>query len=334
MEGHPQPGFAARATVGTGDPLAWLPEAFRGALDAPDVSGARAMVAEAAHDGVPVGRLYVDVVRPALTELGGVDSPRARLASGLGAAIVTDLVAARPRSRAAAGRTALIACREQGIEALDGTAAGDFLEDEGWRVSRMGSDGPASEYSDAARAGSIELAVAVATGPEDALRFAPLCTGLGRLADPPVIVVCDFSGGQAARAASALGADVIARDPQELVGCATDRLPEPGHRRWGVRLTRAGDTLLLAPTGQLDATSVERLADVALTRVGSFTRLVVDLRDLAEIEADGLARLGRWPGLEDLHGVEVLLIADAAVRRRLAACDVDPPLRVVETVDC
>jgi hypothetical protein len=81
-----------------------------------------------------------------------------------------------------------------------------------------------------------------------------------------------------------------------------------------VGLHRAGDTLVLTPTGRLDPISVARLLDVALSRRGSFTHLVVDLRDLAEIESGGIDDLGRTPWDE----LDPVLWGDARTRLRLA----------------
>jgi len=178
------------------------------------------------------------------------------------------------------------------------------------------------EVAGLARGGSLELAVAVTAGPEDALRLAPVCTALRRLADPPVILLCDFSGRPETRqraASSSLGADAVALDPDQLVRHAAERLPTEGRRRWGVRLSRSGGTLVLTPTGRLDATSIGRLFEVALTRRGTFSRLVLDLRDVAAIEPAGLEELSLWSQRNQLEGAELRVVADAGLRERLEA---------------
>jgi hypothetical protein len=302
-----------------GSALAELAESFRVAVDAPDVGGARAMITAAADRGVGGGRLYVDVVRPALAELAGPDrSPSARLAAGIGEAVLADLVRRLPVSeRGATRRAAVLSCRMGGIEAVDGNLAMDFLEVGGWTVERLDGDGFLPARSELAH-GAVELAVAVIAGPEDALRLAPACTELRRLADPPVILLCDFSGRSASAAApAALGADAVVHDPDELVRCAAQRLPVPGQRRWGVRLSRSDDTLLMAPTGCLDATSAGRLADVALTRLGSYSCLVLDLGDVAAIKPDGVRALAGWPELLPAATVQLQLVADPGSRAML-----------------
>ena len=156
------------------------------------------------------------------------------------------------------------------------------------------------------------------------MRLAPACAELRRLADSPVIVLCDFSARSATPAApAALGADALVHDPDELMRCTAGRLPGPGRRRWGVRLSRSGDTLHLGPTGCLDAISAGRLADVALTRVGSYSRLVLDLGEVAEIEAGGVRALAGWPDLLPPQNVELLVLADARSRAMLVRTGVD-----------
>ena len=85
----------------------------------------------------------------------------------------------------------------------------------------------------------------------------------------------------------------------------------------GVRLQRQDGALILAPTGRLDAVSVARLAEVALTRRGTFSRLVLDLRDLAEIDEGGMVDLARapWPELG------AVVSSDARTLGRLAGID-------------
>ncbi len=327
MEGRLAPRNAASAR-GTGSPFPELRSAFRSALAAPDVRGARQMIAQAATAGANPGRLYVDVIRPALAEMqGSADSVRRRVASGIGESVIADLVSHVPPTGVhGTGRAALLTSRNDGVEGVDANIAIDLLEADGWSVEHLLTD-PAMPVRMLARDSAIELAVAVTAGPEDALRLAPMCTELRRLADPPVVLLCDFTGRAEQRAASsALGADAIARDPGELVQQAARRLPGPGVRRWGVRLQRQDGALVLAPTGRLDAISVARLAEVAMTRVGTFSSLVLDLRDLAEIDAGGMSDLSRppWPDLAPV------VWGDARTRECLADIDHAVTLTVVD----
>jgi ABC-type transporter Mla MlaB component len=310
VAGHPHPWVVPKDP----DDSTSLPElsvAFRAALLAPDISAARAMIAEAARCGTAPGRLYVEVVRPVLAELqepgGGI---RARLAAEIGETILIDLLATLPVRRGlGTGRAAVLSCRRDGIEAVDGAVVTEYLAAEGWAVERLAGDTtePCAPSPDLGAA--HELAVAVIAEPRDALRLAPLCAELRRMPDPPVVLVCDFTRrGERRAAVTSLGADAVVADPDDLAAHVAQRLPEPGSRRWGVRLSRAGGDLELAPTGRLDDDSVGRLADVVTSRHGTFDRLVVDLRDLAAIDASGLDALATWPDRLPLESVELTLL--------------------------
>lgn len=293
-------------------PLRQLYGEFRAALMAPDVRGARRIVRRAGEAGHRAGALYAEVIRPALAELQHPQrDARVRLAAGIGDSILADLVRTLPPAGTrGAGRSGVLSCRELGIEAVDGTVAIDFLEADGWSVERQRTpSGELSLPSDA----EVELAVAVTSGPRDALRLASVCAELRRLPDPPVILLCDFSGrSRNLGAAAALGADAVVNDPGELVTAAAERSPAAGLRRWGVRLARSGQTLRLTPTGRLDQTSVGRLADVALSRLGTFSNLVLDVSDVVATEPAGILALAEWPSLLAPEEVELRLVCAGA----------------------
>lgn len=196
----------------------------------------------------------------------------------------------------------------------------DRLTAEGWTVQWVDRSADRT-VGELARRQGIELVVAVSAGGQDTATLAPLCTALHRLADPPVVLLCDFSPGAPPRSAiSALGADALVRSPDELVAQAGGRSPRAGRRRWGVRVRRSGRTLVLAPTGNLDATSVGRLTDMLLSRASSYDQIVIDLRELAEIDRTGVAELADCANR--LPPGSLRLMADESAQRRLAATEV------------
>ena len=291
---------------------------FAAALAVPDVPLARAIVTGAADAGATPGRLYLDVIRPALVQLAGDGSAaQGRLAADLSATVLADVLEAHPHPvDTARGRVAVIVHGDDGLHATDGQAVTEFLEWGGWRVERLAasSDG---RGTDLARGGAIELAVVVVGATDEVSGLAARCAALRHANDPPVIVLADFGGRPLPRATlMALGADDAVLDPDALLQSAVDRSPAPGRRRWGVRLRRTGTTLTIAPTGTLDATNVGRLADVAASRAGTFTRLVIDLRELSDIGSDGVSRLAAWP-VGDGAELERELLVDPAVRAAL-----------------
>lgn len=292
---------------------------FAAALAIPDVSLARAVVTGAADAGASPGRLYLDVMRPALVRLAGEGPPaRGRLAADLAASVLADVLETRAHPvDTAQGRVAVIAHGDEGMHAADGHAATEFLEWGGWRVERLGLS-PDPGRTDLARGGAVELAVLVVGATHQAGELGRLCAALRHSSDPPVIVLADFGGRPLPRAMlMALGADDAVLDPDALLRTAVDHSPAPGRRRWGVRLGRTGTTLTIAPTGTLDAINVGRLADIAASRAGSYTRLVIDLRDLSDIGPDGVRGLAAWPAAAGSDDVERELLVDPAVRAAL-----------------
>lgn len=309
-----RPGTPAEST------LASLSVSFGAALATPNVALARAIVAGAAEAGAAPGRLYLEVIRPALARLVHEGpAPRVHLAADVAATVLAEVLETRPRSSdTASGRVAVVAHGSEGMHAVDGHAATEFLEWGGWCVERLRPGPTDPALTDLARGGAVELAVLVVGGRGNVGGLAPICIELRRASDPPVIVLADFGGRARPRATlMALGADDAVVDPDALLRSAAARSPEPGRRRWGVRLHRSGATLTVAPTGCLDATSVDRLADVATTRAGSFERLIVDLRDLSGIEPSGVRALTAWPADVECGAAQRELLVDTAVRAAL-----------------
>jgi anti-anti-sigma regulatory factor len=300
-------------------PLATLTDAIGRALAASDFDTTGALLKEARAQGVPAGRLYVDDLRPALLRLPPETRQRAPLTARINAAVLAHLVASVPTGvMGGAGRAALLWSREDGIEAMDRVIATGFLQADGWTVKRQAADSPAAWVAATVRAVGAELAVAVSTGPEDVLRLMATLTALRRLAQPPVILLADFSD-RARQRTGVLTAivDEVCGDPEELAASAAQRSPAPAERPWEVRLQRSKQTLTLRPTGRFDADTGSRLIELALARLGSFTRLVLDLRDLDKVEPSGLAHLTGWPGLLGPGEAELIVVAGPAVRAQL-----------------
>jgi hypothetical protein len=71
--------------------------------------------------------------------------------------------------------------------------------------------------------------------------------------------------------------------------------------------------------------SVERVRDVAASRVGTFERLVLDLRELTEVDAGGVRELIAWASAGVWRGAEVGLTADDRVGEALAVAGAGLP---------
>ena len=314
---------ALESVVGAELAHANLSQAFSDALTTPSVARASELGRLAAASGIDVGHLYTDVIRPALTQaaLGAGDA--IQLAGDISLTVLADALETEsaPPGRGT-GRAARVFHGDTPLQSLDGRALSAFLSWAGWRVSRMRPESTGPARSDLDCGGAIELAVLVVESEAPGAALAPLCTTLRRVADPPVIVLADMAGGLRHRAALlGLGVDDVVGEPMALLRAASSGSPMPGRRRWGVRMLRCGDTLTVAPTGSLDGENVGRLADIAITRAGSFRRLVLDLRDLSDIDADGIDGLRQWPERVLSGEISRELLVDDAVRRALHAVE-------------
>jgi methanogenic corrinoid protein MtbC1 len=286
-----------------------LREAYRAALGSSDLRQSRQLIDDAADAGTSLARIYVDVVRPALEPLcagweGARPSPAERLLfSSVEAALAA--VASRPAVGAAMhghGREALVSVGTGPLDALDGQVIVDVLCADGWTVKDVPAAARAEDVVSMAADGHVQLVVMPTSNAADLLLSAKTYTLLRRLADPPVIVACSLGNPGDTRRARAAGADAFANDPDDLLRFAAARLPVAGARNWGVRLRRMGETLVVAPTGDLDAASIRRLRQVVGSRAGTFDALVVDTRDVASVTHSGYDDLLTWMGEVPVDG--------------------------------
>lgn len=256
---------------------------------------------DAARSGFSRATLYEHVVRPALHGLvrscrreGRAAEERLAVAS-VQAALVA--LAGEPRLTTAVAprrRPALVSIGERPLEALDGQVIVDVLEADGWVVEEIAPSASPEEVAEITERDQIELVVLPTSNPEDLLLAAPTYQLLRRLADPPYIVACGLGSAEHSDRARAAGADCFAPDLDVLVSYVRSALPHRIARRWGLRIRRFPDALLLAPTGSLDDVSAERLRQVVASREGSYERLLIDLRDVADATADGVSDLVAW----------------------------------------
>jgi methanogenic corrinoid protein MtbC1 len=196
-------------------------------LLAPDTRGAWAAVSDALDEGAPPGRIYLDVLGPAMVEIGVLwETARIGVAQEHLATQITQTVLARlaPSLEEAGAaladgrrRLAIVAGTPGELHAIGARMVADFLEGSGWEVLLLGPDAPTAEIVAMARERAPDV-VALSTS----LSFNLLAAGrvlaaLRGLDDPPLLV----AGGRAyeGRADRALvaGADIFAADPEMLV---------------------------------------------------------------------------------------------------------------------
>jgi hypothetical protein len=245
------------------------------------------------------GATYRDVLRPFLAAFGdagggpAADDRRAIARSAAHAALA-ELSAVLPASDEGLGRRAAVLAPAGVIGELDARALADVLDAGGWSTRLVGLDRAADAICDDVLDARVELLVLPVADAAQVLASQRALSLIRRLNAPPLIVGVTFAS---VGEAPSVAADHVVGD--------TDALPSLLHRRlgggpggavpWGVRLHRDGTTLVVAPFGLLDATTVGRLREVVETRRTLYPAILIDLRELDTLSTSGLTALAAWP---------------------------------------
>lgn len=201
-----------------------LLERYVEALLAPDPARARALVLEAADDGASAERLYLEVLAPALVEVGHrweqaiVTVAQEHLATQVTQSVLAALaMRLTGRSQAGLGRRAVVACTPGEHHAVGLRMVTDFLEADGWEVLSLGPDTPAEALADLVAQHRPE-AVALSTSlPQNLVAARRAFAALQGLDPRPRLLAGGRAyDGDTARA-EAVGADALVNDPGELV---------------------------------------------------------------------------------------------------------------------
>src|SRR6478735_2097495 len=120
-------------------------DGYLGALLASDLIGARSVLDIAIGAGMPVRRIYLDVLQPTLYEVGRrwshadisvAQEHLATAATQSAMARLAESLSDGPR-RVSPG-AAVVACVSDEMHAVGGRMVADFLEADGWRVAFLG----------------------------------------------------------------------------------------------------------------------------------------------------------------------------------------------------
>ncbi|WP_155891945.1 STAS domain-containing protein [Conexibacter woesei] len=258
-----------------------------------------AMEAALAAD-VGTGATYRDVLRPFLAAVGdagggpAADDRRAVARSAAQAALA-ELSAVLPTSDEGLGRRAAVLAPAGVIGELDSRALADVLDAGGWSTQLIGLDREAGTICDEVLDARVELLVLPVADAAQVLASQRALSLIRRLNAPPLIVGVTFAS--MSDASAAVAADHVVGD--------TDALPSLLHRRlggggpgaavpWGVRMHRDGTTLVVAPFGVLDDTTVGRLREIVETRRTLYPAILIDLRELDSLSTSGLTALSTW----------------------------------------
>jgi methanogenic corrinoid protein MtbC1 len=193
-------------------------------LLAPDGRGARALLVGALEEGVPSEMLYLEVVTPAMHEVGRlwesarISVAQEHLATQITQAAIVELsLHLHGGEPVGNGRVAIVSSSPGENHALGGQMVADFLEAQDWSVLALGADTPAHELVELARGRGADLVALSTALPGHLLSVTRTLQLLHQLPLPPYLVVGGRAYGGDAALARAVGADAFADDPQTLL---------------------------------------------------------------------------------------------------------------------
>jgi methanogenic corrinoid protein MtbC1 len=205
--------------------------AYLDALLARDSARARRAIEVALAAGTPVPDVYLDVLRPAMYEIGHrwavgeLNVAEEHYATALTQRILDEL-SARMRMPPLDGRLAVVCGTPGELHALGPRMVADFLEADGWEVLQLGPATPAPDLAALVAAERPDV-VALSTATAGSLPgIVEVLAALGALHPRPLQVVGgQFWTAETSRAAPGLGADLVVRDLRELTGLLRERVP-------------------------------------------------------------------------------------------------------------
>ncbi len=215
------------------DEMAARRDAYLAALVGRNSGRARAVVHAALADAVPVPEIYLEILQPAMYEIGhrwAIDE--LNVAEEHYATAVTqrllDELSPRIRMPPRDGRLAVVCAAPGELHVLGARMVADFLEADGWEVLELGASTPApdlAELVDGERPDVVALSTATAGSLPG---IADVLAHLGRLRPRPCVVVGgQFWTAETSLAAPELGADDVVRDLRALAGLLRERVPAP-----------------------------------------------------------------------------------------------------------
>ncbi len=207
--------------------------AFLDALLARDSARARAAVDGAVAAGIPIGDIYLELLGPALREIGhrwamgSLNVAEEHYATAIAQALLGGLGARLPRPPKD-GRLAVVSGTPEELHALGTRVVADFLEADGWEVILLGPGAPAADVAalvDHERPDVVALSTATAAALDGVV---DLLARLRALPERPLLVVGgQFWTAETSLAAADFGADLVLQDPRELVAVLRERIPPP-----------------------------------------------------------------------------------------------------------
>jgi methanogenic corrinoid protein MtbC1 len=206
-------------------------KAYLKALLARDRARATGVVERAVSDGVLIEDIYLDLLQPALYDVGRrwatgeINVAEEHYATAVTQQLLEKL-SARMRVPPSDGRLAVVAATPGELHEIGARMVADFLEGDGWEVLPLGASTPALDLAALVDRECPELVALSTATPGSLPAIEEVLSCLQRLETRPLVVV----GGQfwmteASPSAQDLGADLVAHDPSALVALARERVP-------------------------------------------------------------------------------------------------------------
>ena len=206
-------------------------EAYLRALLRADVPAARQALEDALDAGLPVRAIYLDVLQPALYEVGRLWSQakisvaQEHLATAATQSAMARLAESLYDAPRRARGVAMVACVSDELHAVGGRMVADFLQADGWTVVFLGPLTPGDSLAALAAERRADVVAVSAALPDRIPRVADVCAALRALDPAPYIL----AGGQAFEGdedrALRAGADAFAGDAEAAVAALRERFP-------------------------------------------------------------------------------------------------------------
>ena len=209
--------------------------AFLEGLLARDSARSRVAVQSALDDGIPIPDIYLEILEPALREVGHrwaigmLNVAEEHYATAVARSILDGL--SRRLTRVPKdGRLAIVSGTPAELHELGTRIVADFLEADGWEVLQLGPGAPASDIAQLVESEQPDL-VALSTATAGVLHGVVEVFGAVAAVQPRPCIVAGGQFWTAETSPSALefGADLVIHDPRELVATLHQRIPPLGH---------------------------------------------------------------------------------------------------------
>ncbi|WP_053226844.1 cobalamin B12-binding domain-containing protein [Solirubrobacter soli] len=209
-------------------------DALLAALLARDSARARTAVETALQEGVPIPDIYLEMLEPALREvghrwaMGALNIAEEHYATAVAQSILDGL--SRRMTRAPKdGRLAVVSGTPDELHAVGLRMVADFLEADGWEVILLGPGAPAHDIAALVESEQPDL-VALSTATAGVIEgVVEVLRSLHAIEPRPCIVAGgQFWTAETSPTALEFGADLVFQDPREFVAALHQRIPPLG----------------------------------------------------------------------------------------------------------